>query len=127
VRSYAVEGTVFWLVVSAIIMTASAYDAEQLGLVAAAAGVAIVYLVVAYACWNLKKWGFIAAIALALFTAVSNITFGSFFFAEEVPSDWLFVTFVNGGFLMVPQYILMFFSFRAYRELGQGAPEPRGS
>ncbi|MFQ5871497.1 MAG: hypothetical protein ACE5IB_05010 [Candidatus Geothermarchaeales archaeon] len=113
-KSYAVEGTVFWLVVSAIVMTVSSYSPEELTYFATAVPVVVLYLLVAYVCWDLRRWGFAAAIILALFTTLATFAF----VPQEEQAIWQ--TFVDGAFLMVPQYILIFYAFRAYRELATG-------
>lgn len=110
-KSLPVEGTVFWLLVSAILIAVSSDPAMILE---AASGLvtAVIYVIVAYVCSNLRRWGFIAAIILALFVTVGGIAF---------PLQGGFVTSVFdaisvGAILIVPQLFLIFFSYRAYRE-----------
>ncbi len=111
-RSLAVEATSFWLIVSAILIAAP-FDPADLILTLSALITAAVYVVVAYICWSLRRWGFIAAIILALFTTIGGIAFG---FTQEANT---FEVLSASGWLVVPQLILIFFSQRAYREMGE--------
>ncbi len=114
-RSFAVEGTVFWLVVTTFTIIAS-IDLNDALLLASSLATAVIYLIVAYACWNPRRWSFIAAIVLGLFTALGSVAFDlSTGFASSA-----FEALSNGAFLIVPQLILILFSLRAYRELAPG-------
>lgn len=109
-KSFAVEGTVFWLVVSAIFIAASidptvTWEAAS-GLVTAG-----VYLVIAYACWKPRKWAFVAATAIALFTTVGSLALSFSFGTTSI-----FKALSESAFLVVPQLMLILFSLRAYRE-----------
>lgn len=119
-KSFAVKGTVFWLVASAALISflvsvpdspaAAEFYIKVSGLVISA-----VYVVVAYACWKLRRWGFIAAIILSLFIAVGSIA-GGFYYSATVTQVFPGESMVWAGFVLVPQTILIFFSYRAYRE-----------
>jgi hypothetical protein len=124
VKSFAVEGTSFWLVVSAILLGASAYGSEAT-LAAAALGIAVVYAVAAYFAWNGAKWAFAFAVALAVFTLIANVFFGvlravinlSVYGTVEGLTDSGFAILSPIAWLMIPQFLLIFYSWRAYREL----------
>src|SRR2546427_13191165 len=76
-NSFVEEGTVYWLIVSAILL---GYLTVA---VALAAGIlyfsftvilAVVELVLAYACWTRKKWGFLASSLSGI--VVAGLAFG---------------------------------------------------
>ncbi|MHA2323989.1 MAG: hypothetical protein ACXACB_01210 [Promethearchaeota archaeon] len=104
-RSLAVEGAVFFLIISAIANIPLVYylgSPDFMLLVGVA--FAIVDLVIAYFCWNLKPWSFIIAIILALFVIISAISISGL----QYPGDEL---------LVIVQSMIVFFSFRGYREI----------
>ena len=114
-KSFAVEGTVFWLIVNTIIVIVT-IDPADISLLASALVFAVLYLILAYVCWTQKRWGFIVAIVLAVIAAVGSVAFDlSTGFASSA-----FEALSNGAFLIVPQLILILFSLRAYRELAPG-------
>lgn len=111
-KSLAVEGTAFWLVVSAILTGGSAYGAP-LDLAALALGFAVVYLIAAYFAWNHKRWAFVLAIVLALVALVGNVIFGG---PEGLATVTGFEILAAGAWLSIPQFLVIFYSLRAYRE-----------
>lgn len=110
-RSLAVESTIFWLVVSAILIVASS-DLTMITEAASGVVTAVVYLVVAYLCWNQRKWSFVGAIALALFVTVGGVAFPIL----AGLTNSVFGALSSGAIILVPQFLLIFFSYRAYRE-----------
>ncbi len=111
-KSFAVEGTVFWLIATAILAGGSSLGPD-VAILATGLVYAVLYLVVAYFAWNRKKWAFIGATVLSLVSLIGGLAFG---FVEGWPTTgWEF--FSGGGFLSVPLLLVIFFSLRAYREL----------
>jgi hypothetical protein len=108
-RSFAVEGTVFWLiVVVAVEITAGTTPGGALGFV-----FALVNAVVAWLCWTRKKFAFLIATVLSLLTVVGAYPFpfrgvDSAFDAEVE------------GLLIVGSLLVALFAFRAYREVRLG-------
>jgi hypothetical protein len=108
VRSFAAEGTVFWLiVVAAGEATAGLTPGGWAGLVFAVAN-----LVLAGFCWAGTKVAYLAAIILALLTVVGAWPFpfrgiGSPFDAEVE------------ALLIVSSMLVVLFGLRAYREIRQ--------
>ncbi|MEE9237693.1 MAG: hypothetical protein V3U52_07900 [Thermoplasmata archaeon] len=109
-KSFAVEGTVFWLIAAAILTGGSSYGPDVV-LMASGLVFAVLYLVVAYFAWNHKKWAFIGAIILSVVSLIGSIAIG---IGEGLTTGWEF--FSGGGFLSVPTLLVIFFSLRAYRE-----------
>ncbi|MGA2524271.1 MAG: hypothetical protein ABSF65_08995 [Candidatus Bathyarchaeia archaeon] len=105
-RSFAAEGTVFWLiVVAAVEITAGATPGGFVGFI-----FAFVNIVLAWLCWTNKKPAFLIAIALALLTVVGAYPFpfksaGSPFDAEI------------GTLLIVGSLLIALSGFRAFREM----------
>ena len=103
-KTFAAEGTVYWLLVSAILLVYLTFA------VAAAAGtlyfaftlvLSIVEAALAYACWTLKKWGFLASTLTAI--TVSGLAFGILYSPV-------------GDLLLLFQLQIIFFAYRAHRE-----------
>jgi len=103
-KTFAAEGTVYWLLVNVILLVYLTFA------VAVAAGtlyfafalvLAIVEAVLAYACWTLKKWGFLASTLVAI--AVSGLAFGILYSPV-------------GDLLLLLQLQIIFFAYRAHRE-----------
>ncbi len=112
-KSYAVEGAVFWLIVSAILTGGSAYG-ELLSVIGASALVfAVIYVIAAYFAWNHKKWAFLLAILLALVSLVGSLVFSG---TEALANATGFEILSSGAWLMIPQFLVIFYSLRAYRE-----------
>ncbi|MFQ5871361.1 MAG: hypothetical protein ACE5IB_04295 [Candidatus Geothermarchaeales archaeon] len=107
-RSFAVEGTVFLLAVSALSGVGIAYypgspfSTPAFFLVPVA--IAVIHIVVAYFCWNLSSWSFIAAMALALFVGATDVVYSNL----RYPGDEL---------LVILQVLIILFSYRGYREI----------
>ena len=104
-NSFVEEGTVYWLIVSAILL---GYLTVA---VALAAGIlyfsftlilAVVELVLAYACWTMKKWGFLASTLSAV--VVAGLAFGILYSPV-------------GDLLLLLQLQVVLFAYRAHREL----------
>ncbi len=110
-RSFAVEGTVFWLIATAILAGGSSLGPD-VAILATGLVYAVLYLVVAYFAWNRKKWAFIGATVLSLVSLIGSLAFG---IGEGVTTGWEFLS--GGGFLSVTILLVVFFSLRAYREL----------
>jgi len=103
-KTFAAEGTVYWLLVSAILLVYLAFA------VAVAAGtlyfaftlvLAILEAVLAYACWTLRKWGFLASTISAI--VVAGLAFGILYSPV-------------GDLLLLLQLQVVLFAYRAHRE-----------
>jgi len=103
-QGFVQEGPVYWLLVSAIL----------LGYLTAAFGVssgtlylgftivlALVELVLAYKCWTLKRWAFLASTLSAI--VVTGLAFGILYSPI-------------GDLLLLLQLQIVLFAYRAYRE-----------
>lgn len=107
-RSFAAEGTAFWLIVAAAVeITAGTTSGGFAGFVFAFAN-----LVLALLCWTGKRLAFLVALLLALLTVVGAYPFpfrgvGSSFDAEIE------------SLLIVSSLLVVFFGFRAYSEMAQ--------
>jgi hypothetical protein len=111
-RSFAVEGTVFWLVVvAAVEITASTTPAQYAieGIIFGALN-----LVMAYLCWINRKSGFLAAVALALITAIGAYPYPPPFRTVDTPFGAEVDALIILGSLLVA-----LFGTRAYRESSQ--------
>jgi len=103
-KSFAGEGTVYWLIVSAILLgyltvaVAVAAGILYFGFIIA---LAMVEAVLAYACWTMKKWGFLASTLSAI--VVAGLAFGILY----TPI---------GDLLLLLQLQVVFFAYRAHRE-----------
>jgi hypothetical protein len=104
VRSFAEEGTVYWLIVSAILL---GYLTPVVSLAAGpfyftfTIALAIVELVLAYACWTLRTWGFLASTLSAI--VVAGLAFGILYSPI-------------GDLLLLLQLQVVLFAYRAHRE-----------
>jgi hypothetical protein len=103
-KSFAGEGTVYWLIVTAILLSYLTVA------VALASGIlyflftltlAVVELVLAYACWTLRQWGFLASTLSAI--VVAGLAFGILYSPI-------------GDLLLLLQLQVVLFAYRAYRE-----------
>jgi uncharacterized membrane protein len=117
-RSFAVEGTVFWLVVVAVVeitvsTTPAKYSAPTTPSQYAVAGIilGVLSLVMAYFCWTNRKFSFLAAVALALITAVGAYPYPQPFRTVDTPFGAEVDSLVILGSLLVA-----LFGIRAYRE-----------
>ena len=102
--SFAEEGTVYWMIVSAILLgylTVAVAVAAGILYFGFTLALAMVEAVLAYACWTLKKWGFLASTLTAI--AVSGLAFGILYSPI-------------GDLLLLFQLQIIFFAYRAHRE-----------
>jgi hypothetical protein len=106
-RSFAIEGTSFWLVVvAALELTASTTPGGSVGAIFALANI-----VLGLFCWTVKKPAFLIAFVLAIFTVVGAYPFpfrnvGTSFDAELET------------LLIFSSLLVVLFGFRAFREMG---------
>jgi hypothetical protein len=102
--SFAEEGTVYWLIVSALLLgylTVAVAVAAGILYFGLALALAVVEVVLAYACWTLKKWGFLASTLSAI--VVAGLGFGILYSPV-------------GDLLLLLQLQVVFFAYRAHRE-----------
>jgi hypothetical protein len=103
-KTFAAEGTVYWLIVSAILLVyliaAVAVAAGTLYLVFTVT-LAVVETVLAYACWAMKSWGFLASTLAAIL--IAGLAFGILYSPV-------------GDLLLFLQLQVVLFAYRAYRE-----------
>ena len=103
-QSFAGEGTVYWLIVSAILLsylTVAVALASGILYFSFTLTLAIVELVLAYACWTLRKWGFLASTLSAI--VVAGLAFGILYSPI-------------GDLLLLLQLQVILFAYRAHRE-----------
>jgi hypothetical protein len=103
-RSFAGEGTVYWLIVNAILLiylTVAVAVAAGTLYFAFTIALTIVEAVLAYACWTLKKWGFLASTLIAI--VIAGLAFGILYSPV-------------GDLLLLLQLQIVFFAYRAHRE-----------
>jgi len=112
VRSFAVEATTYWLIISTILLVyltvAVAVSAGFLYF-AFALILAVAEAVLAYACWTLRKWGFLASTISAI--VVAGLAFGILYSPI-------------GDLLLLLQLQIFLFAYRAHRELKQLHAQP---
>jgi uncharacterized membrane protein (UPF0136 family) len=102
VKSFAVEGLVFFLIVSALAdVLAVMFPGSTFILLGVVFG--FIHIVLAYFCWKQKTWSFLAAIVLALIIIIADITISGL----QYPGDEI---------LVILQTIIVFFSYRSYME-----------
>jgi len=102
--SFAEEGTVYWLIVSAILLgylTVAVAVAAGILYLGFALALAVVEALLAYACWTLKRWGFLASTLSAI--VVAGLAFGILYSPI-------------GDLLLLLQLQVVLFAYRAYRE-----------
>jgi hypothetical protein len=103
-KSFAGEGTVYWLIVTAILLsylTVAIALASGILYFSFTLTLAAVELVLAYACWTLKKWGFLASTLSAI--VVAGLAFGILYSPI-------------GDLLLLLQLQVALFAYRAHRE-----------
>ncbi|MFW9800826.1 MAG: hypothetical protein ACFFD9_10340 [Candidatus Thorarchaeota archaeon] len=107
-KSFSIEGSVFWLLVSAIASPPLAYFPGspffEPALFFVPISFSIIYIIIAYFCWNQEARGFIAAIVMALLVLAMDTGFSGLAY----PGDEL---------LSIVQLLIVLFSLRAYREI----------
>ena len=102
--SFAEEGTVYWMIVSAILLgylTVAVAVAAGILYFGFTLALAIVEAILAYACWTLKKWGFLASTLSAI--VVAGLAFGILYSPI-------------GDLLLLLQLQVVLFAYRAHRE-----------
>src|SRR2546428_1444611 len=102
--SFAEEGTVYWLIVSAILLgylTVAVAVAAGILYLGFALALAVVEALLAYACWTMKKWGFLASTVCAM--VVAGLAFGILYSPI-------------GDLLLLLQLQIVLFAYRAHRE-----------
>src|SRR3989449_11585236 len=103
-KSFAGEGTVYWLIVTAFLLsylTVAVALASGILYFSFTLTLAVVELVLAYACWTLRKWGFLASTLSAI--VVAGLAFGILYSPI-------------GDLLLLLQLQVILFAYRAYRE-----------
>ena len=102
VRSFAAEATAYWLIISTILLVYLTV-AVSAGLLyfAFALILAVAEAVLAYACWTLRKWGFLASTLSAI--VVAGLAFGILYSPV-------------GDLLLLLQLQVVLFAYRAHRE-----------
>ena len=103
-KSFAGEGTIYWLIVTAILLsylTIAVALASGILYFSFTLTLAVVELVLAYACWTLKEWGFLASTVSAI--VVAGLAFGILYSPI-------------GDLLLLLQLQVVLFAYRAYRE-----------
>jgi len=102
--SFAAEGTVYWLIVSALLL---GYLTVAFGVAAGilyftfTLALALVELALAYACWTLGEWGFLASVISSI--VVAGLAFGILYSPI-------------GDLLLLLQLQVLLFAYRAHRE-----------
>lgn len=103
-RSFVQEGTLYWLIVSTILLAyLTATVAVTAGIVyfAFTLALAVVEAVLAYACWTMKRWSFLSSTLSAI--VIASLGFGILYSPI-------------GDLLLLLQLQIVLFSYRAYRE-----------
>jgi hypothetical protein len=109
VRSLAIEGIVFWLVVVAVVEITAATTPAHYAVEGLIFGV--VNLVLAYFCWIERKTSFLIAIVVALITAVGAYPYPQPFRTVDTP----FGAEVD-ALVILSSLLIVLFGMRAYRE-----------
>ncbi len=110
-KSLAAEATVFWLVVSAIVELVARPTSQTPGMATyGAIIIAILNLVIAFMCWRLKAWAFIAAIALSLLLAI--VAFPESPGNEATP----YGAFID-SMIIISALWVAFLGYRSFREI----------
>ena len=103
-KTFVGEGTVYWLIVTAILLgylTVAVALASGILYFSFTLILAVVELVLAYACWTMKKWGFLASTLSAI--VVAGLAFGILYSPI-------------GDLLLLLQLQVVLFAYRAHRE-----------
>jgi hypothetical protein len=104
-KSFAGEGTVYWLIVTAILLsylTVAVALASGLLYFSFTLALAVLELALAYTCWTLRKWGFLASTLSAI--VVAGLAFGILYSPI-------------GDLLLLLQLQVVLFAYRAHREI----------
>ncbi len=113
VRSFAAEATAYWLIISTILLvylTVAVAVSAGLLYFAFALILAVVEALLAYACWTLREWGFLASTISAI--VVAGLAFGILYSPI-------------GDLLLLLQLQVVLFAYRAHREPKQPSIQPR--
>ena len=113
VRSFAAEATAYWLIISTILLvylTVAVAVSAGLLYFAFALILAVVEALLAYACWTLREWGFLASTISAI--VVAGLAFGILYSPI-------------GDLLLLLQLQVVLFAYRAHREPKQSSIQPR--
>ncbi len=103
-KSFAGEGSVYWLIVSAILLgylTIAVAVSAGILYFGFTLALVIIELVLAYGCWTLKDWGFLASTLSAI--VVAGLAFGILYSPV-------------GDLLLLLQLQVVLFAYRAHRE-----------
>jgi hypothetical protein len=103
-KSFAGEGTVYWLIVTAILLgylTVAVALASGILYFSFTLTLAAAELVLAYACWTLRRWGFLASTLSAI--VIAGLAFGILYSPI-------------GDLLLLLQLQIILFAYRAHRE-----------
>jgi hypothetical protein len=108
-RTFATEGTVFWLVFVAVVEVSASVSASFAfeGFVVAGLNALLAYL-----CWTGRRLPFLGASVVALLTAV-----GAYTFPPQIRSVGTPFQAATDTLLVVGSLLVLLFGFRAYREL----------
>lgn len=109
-KSLAVEATVFWILVSAVIELMAPSTRGQFAIGGAIVGV--LNLVIAYFCWKLKRFAFAAAVILNLIVAIGAFPYPPPSRTVETPFGALI-----DALVILWSLLTVFFGYRAFREL----------
>jgi len=111
-KDISVESVAFWLIVSALIIVFTSFPIKD-AISASGLVFAVVYVIVAFFSLRLKRIAFISALILALFTVAGTAVLDFSSTAEGSP--FLFMS--QQAYLFIPQFLIMFYSFRAFRQI----------
>jgi len=116
-RTFAVEATVFWLLVPAIVLLAIGYQAWVQGGPSYFAGdmvFILLFVIFAYGSWKVTKWGLVGAIGFSLIFAVLRVAFG---ISVSAVCEGLESAIQNNAVTEIPALLCSFNAYRALREL----------
>jgi hypothetical protein len=119
-RSFAEEGTLYWLIVSAtllVYLAANIPASTDISFFVAPLALAIVEAVLGYAVWSLKKWSFLASIlsAIVIMVLLVGILYSPLDISfSDLAFGFIFDPF--GGVLLLLQLQVVLFAYRAHRE-----------
>ena len=116
-KSLAVEATVYWIAILVILIGGefiavllNATPASTMG--PQAPVIAIVWAVIGYFCWRLKRWAFLlAAVAMPVGILGTYIT---------LHPATLYDFLSREAYRILPHLFVIFYSYRAYRDLAPG-------
>ena len=100
-RTFVEEGTIFWLILTAILLSYLSIAVPVALYFLLTPALAILELVLAYACWTRKKWGFLASTLSGI--VIAGLAFGILYSPI-------------GDLLLLLQLQIVLFAYRAHRE-----------